>query len=151
MISMLLDSLKQLKDIISLKAWLDDWRFAKRSNLRATAIRVLRIFDAHQIPVTRPPQIFPELNFKFSDFDSLDSLINVLTPELLDKLAEHYFIRRKWLDSGHGDIQERYEYGYNFESLYDLIAGDQTKMHDFLKQKNLYDPLKNLRASKFLN
>ena len=104
---------------------MDDWRFAKRSNLRATAIRVLRIFDAHQIPVTRIPQIFPEFNFKFSDFNSLDSLINVLTPEFLDKLAEHFFIRREWLDTGYGAIQERYEYGYNFRSLYDLIASNQ--------------------------
>lgn len=122
---MLLKYLKQLKEFVSLKEWLDDRRFAKRSNLRATAIRVLRIFDAHQIPVTRIPQIFPEFNFKFSDFDSLDSLINVLTPELLDKLAKHFFIRREWLDSGHGDIQERYEYGYNFRSFYDLIASNQ--------------------------
>lgn len=122
---MLLKYLKQLKEFVSLKEWLDDRRFAKRSSLRATAIRVMRIFDAHQIPVTRIPQIFPEFNFKFSDFDRLDSLINVLTPELLDKLAEHFFIRREWLDSGQGYIQERYEYGYNFRSLYDLIASNQ--------------------------
>jgi hypothetical protein len=122
---MLLKYLKQLKEFVSLKEWLDDWRFAKRSSLRATAIRVMSIFDAHQIPVTRIPQIFPEFNFKFSDFDSLDSLINVLTPELLDKLAEHFFIRREWLDTGYGAIQKRYEYGYNFRSLYDLIANNQ--------------------------
>ncbi|GEM_PF-1680842 len=128
MITMLLDSLKQLKDIISLKEWLDDRRFAKRHGLRATAIRVMRIFDAHQIPVTRIPQIFPEFNFKFSDFDSLDSLINVLTPDLLDKLAEHFFIRREWLDTGYGAIQECYEYGYNFRSVYELIASDQDQV-----------------------
>lgn len=127
---MLLKYLKQLKEFISLKEWVDDRRFAKRGGLRAAAIRVMRIFDAHQIPVTRIPQIFPEFNFKFSDFDNLDSLINVLTPELLDKLAEHFFISREWLDTGCGNIQERYEYGYNFKSLYDLISGYQAQEND---------------------
>jgi hypothetical protein len=127
---MLLKYLKQLKEFVSLKEWLDDRRFAKRSGLRAAAIRVMRIFDAHQIPVTRIPQIFPEFDFKFSDFDSLDSLINVLTPELLDRLAEHFFISREWLDTSYGGIQERYEYGYNFKSLYNLIASDQEQVDD---------------------
>ncbi|WP_297811121.1 hypothetical protein [uncultured Methylophaga sp.] len=127
---MLLKYLKKLKEFVSFKEWLDDRRFAKRSGLRAAAIRVMRIFNAHQIPVTRIPQIFPEFKFKFSDFDSLDSLINVLTPELLDRLAEHFFISREWLDTGYGGIQERYEYGYNFRSLYNLITGDRAQEND---------------------
>ncbi len=63
-----------LKKCYEAKDWLVERRYAKRNDLIETAKRVMRVFDAHQIPVTRIPQIFPELGFKFSDFNSLDSI-----------------------------------------------------------------------------
>lgn len=122
---MLLEYIKKIKDVISIKEWLEDLRYAKRDGLRSTAKRVMRVFNAHEIPVTRIPQIFPEFGFKFSDFNTLDSIINVLTPELLDRLSEHFFINRKWLDTGYGEIQQPHEYGYDFKSLYNLINSYQ--------------------------
>jgi hypothetical protein len=93
---MFLKYLRHINDAISLKELLEDLRYAKRRGLRNTAKRVMRVFDEHQIPVTRIPQIFPEFDFKFSDFDSLNSIINVLTPDLLDRLSAHFFVNREW-------------------------------------------------------
>jgi hypothetical protein len=119
---MLLEYIKKIKDVISIKEWLDDLRYAKRDGLRSTAKRVMSVLNAHEIPVTRIPQIFPEFGFKFSDFNTLDLIINILKPEFLERLSEHFFINREWLDTGRGEIQSPYERGYDLESLYNLIA-----------------------------
>lgn len=124
-LSLLTKLLDLLKKFVEIKDWLVERRYAKRNDLKETAKRVMRVFDAHQIPVTRIPQIFPELGFKFSDFNSLDSIINVLSSDLLDRLSEHFFINRRWLDTGSGEIQELYECGYDFKSLYKLIESYQ--------------------------
>lgn len=129
---MLLQYLRHIKDAISLKELLEDLRYAKRRGLRDTAKRVLRVFDEHQIPVTRIPQIFPEFDFKFSDFDSLYSIINVMTPDLLDRLSAHFFVNREWLDTGRGEIQQQYESGYDFKSLYNLIQKYEDKENQWI-------------------
>ena len=134
--------LLSIKKLFDFKEWLDDRKYAKRSDTRAIAKRVMRIFDAHDIPVARIASVFPEFNVQLSDFDNLDSIRKVITIRFLDRLSEHFFINRFWLDTGEGRIQDFYEVGYDFGSVYDLIV-DYPIKHDevitahFMAEQNI--------------
>lgn len=121
----MIDYLFKIKSLFQFGEWLEDKRFAKRGGLRATAKRVLHVFDKHDIPVTRIPQIFPQFNLQFSDFDSLDSLVKKLNTELLETISKHFFINYDWLETGEGPIQQIFETGYDFEAIYDFIINYQ--------------------------
>lgn len=104
------------------KEWFEDRKYAKRADTRSIAKRVMRIFDAHDIPVSRIAEVFPEFNFQLSDFDNLDSIRKVITIRFLDRLSELFFINRSWLDTGEGSLQQFYEIAYDFGSIYDLLS-----------------------------
>ncbi|HDY84316.1 MAG TPA: hypothetical protein ENH74_01345, partial [Methylophaga sp.] len=88
------------------KEWFEDRKYAKRADTRSIAKRVMRIFDAHDIPVSRIAEVFPEFNFQLSDFDNLDSIRKVIMIRFLDRLSELFFINRSWLDTGEGSLQQ---------------------------------------------
>ncbi|HEC59289.1 hypothetical protein LCGC14_0507590 [marine sediment metagenome] len=104
------------------KEWFEDRKYAKRADTRSIAKRVMRIFDAHDIPVSRIAEVFPEFNFQLSDFDNLDSIRKVIMIRFLDRLSELFFINRSWLDTGEGSLQQFYEIAYDFGSIYDLLS-----------------------------
>ncbi|HIC47012.1 MAG TPA: hypothetical protein EYM37_06610 [Methylophaga aminisulfidivorans] len=138
----MLDYLFKIIQLDQLREWIEDKRFAKRAGLRSTARRVLQVFDKHNIPVTRIPQIFPQFNLHFSDFDSLDSLVKKLNTELLETISKHFFINYDWLETGKGPIQQVFETGYDFEAIYDFIvnyqdSNDTSMIAYFVAQKGI--------------
>lgn len=135
------NSLTNFKKLVSFKDWFDDRRYAKRTDSREIAKRVLRVFDAHNISVAKIPVLFPEFGFKISDFNTLDSTVDSLTPEFLHTLSSHFFISLEWLEAGEGPIQEVFEYGYDFQAIYDLIINFHTPENThliayFIAEKN---------------
>lgn len=103
-ISKIAEIFNSITKLVDFKDWLDDCRYAKRNNTRAIAKRVMRLFDAHDILVARIASVFREFNFQLSDFDNLDSIRKVITIRFLDRLSEHFFIVRSWLETGEGRI-----------------------------------------------
>lgn len=111
-----------IKKLADLKDWLENSVYGKRHDLRSIAKRVIAIFNAHGIPVSRIPLIFPEYEFKLKDFDNLDTIVAVLSPQFLDAISTRFFINREWLDHGQGATQPVFESGYDFGALYDLLV-----------------------------
>jgi len=71
------------------------------------------------------PVLFPEFGFKISNFNTLDSTVDAITPEFLDKLSTHFFLNHKWLKTGDRPIQEIFKLGYDFEAIYEFIVNFQ--------------------------
>ncbi len=121
LISPFVNTLTNLKKLITLKDWFEDRRYAKLTDSREIAMRVLQVLDAHDISVAKIPVLFPEFGFKIRDFNTLDSTVECLTPEFLITLSKHFYINPNWLETGEGPIQKVFEYGYNFKDIYNLI------------------------------
>ena len=115
-------ALFRIKDLFGFWEWYEDRRYGKHNELRKLARRVLKVFDIHDIPVSRIPWIFPDLNLQVNDFKNIDSVINIINDEFLDNLSDKFFVERYWLDNGIGSPQSIFEHGYNFKNVFDFIT-----------------------------
>jgi hypothetical protein len=58
--------------------------------------RVFQVFDNHGVAVSQIPRLIPELSL--SQLRSLDTLLNALTPDIIQKIANLFGVQRKWLE-----------------------------------------------------
>ena len=125
-------SILKIRDFFNFKDWLEDRKYGKRDDLRNLAIRVIKVLNAHDIPVSRIPWIFPELNFHVKDFKDLDSIVSIISDEFLDNLSSKFFIQRSWLDRGEGSPQVQYEHGYDFVNVFNLLTNLKLESNEFV-------------------
>jgi hypothetical protein len=74
-------------------------------SVTVAAQRFLRACHDHGIETTQIPRLLPEI--KLGDLQSAESLLAVLTPEIIDKTAQLFGIRTQWLE---GVDDELYDY-----------------------------------------
>jgi hypothetical protein len=103
--------------------------------------RLLKLFRAHGVEPSQIPRVFPKLSLK--DLINPDSLINQLTPKLIDEVATLFNVRSEWLEG----VDDRI---YNFSSFYN----EPKEFFDFFSQK--YDgsysaPLRLLTSAEHLD
>lgn len=117
----LFDVLK-IKELFHFKEWWEDRKYGKNQELRALAMRVLKVLDAHRIPAPRVQWVFPEFDIKLKDLKNLDSVIAILNEPFLDAFSKMFFINRAWLDTGEGNPQDQFEHGYDFKRIFDYLV-----------------------------
>lgn len=71
--------------------------------------RFFELFKAHDVEPSQIPRVFPKLTLK--DLATPESLINQLTPDLIDEAATLFNVRSEWLEGIDGAI-------YEFSSYY---------------------------------
>lgn len=49
-------------------------------------------------------------------------MVAILNEPFLAKFANKFFLDRHWLDTGEGNSQEQFEYGYDFKSVFDYLV-----------------------------
>lgn len=117
-----LSTLFKIKELFGFWEWYEDRKYGKHNELRKLARRVLKVFDVHNIPVSRIPWIFPDLNLQVNNFKNIDSVIEIINDDFLDRLSEKFFVERYWLDNGTGSPQALFEKGYNFKDVYEFFT-----------------------------
>jgi len=121
-------SILKIKELFGLKEWYEDIRYGKHNDLRQLARRVLKVLKVHNIPASRIPWVFPEHNFKQKNFATIKSVIDdVIDENFLNTLTNKFHLNRSWLDTGYGAPQKVYEYGYEFDRIYDLLTNLSTQ------------------------
>lgn len=122
----LIDILK-IKELFNFKEWWEDRLYGKNQELRALARRVLKVLDAHHIPIARIQSVFPEFVINIKDFKNIDSVIAILNEPFLETFSKKFFIDRLWLDTGDGHPQDQYEHGYDFQHVFDYLVNLKPK------------------------
>jgi len=61
-----------------------------------TAERFLQVFRDHSVELAQIPRLLPQV--KLDDLQSNDRLLGILTPELIDQVAQLFGIRSEWLE-----------------------------------------------------
>jgi hypothetical protein len=79
------------------------------SSVNVIPVRFFELFRAHGIEPSQIPRVFPKLTLK--DLVNPESLINQLTPELIDEIAKLFNVRSEWLEGVDDTI-------YDFSSYY---------------------------------
>ncbi len=69
---------------------------SKRDPVLGASERFLKLFKEHGVPAAQIPRIMPEVGL--DKLQSPQSLLPALTPELIEKAAQIFQVRREWLE-----------------------------------------------------
>jgi hypothetical protein len=84
--------------------------------------RVLSVFEAHGVLLSQIPRILPELNY--AQLKNREALVDALSPDLIEKICDLFFLERSWLEGAHDMRQQQLSY---FGSRFDNQLADEVK------------------------
>jgi hypothetical protein len=99
----------ELSSALSLVTQTTSWVRHYRTSRRSVARRFVRLFAAHGIHRNQMPRVM-ELDATLADVQTDESLLRILTDELLDKAARLFAIRREWLESASKQIYPTHDF-----------------------------------------
>lgn len=82
--------------------------FGRSNNSDYTGIvtdRFLQIFNGHGVATTEIPRLIPEVTL--DKLESRESLLSVLSNELIDKVCDLFLVNRSWLEGNSDRIYDR--------------------------------------------
>lgn len=84
-------------------------------SVSSAAERFIYVFEAHGIPVSQIPRLIPQL--KLSQLRTSQTLLEVLTPSIIDQVAKLFGVRSEWLE-GADDVIYQTRYCYKSPELF---------------------------------
>ena len=105
------------------------------------AKRFLQLFEVHGVATSEIPRFLPTLNL--SALNTIESLLPVLTPAVLDKAAQLFGIQRAWLEGTTDRIYQTYTCYKQPEVLFEQFGRLRYEQNSF--------PVRALTSSKLLD
>lgn len=135
---------KEIRKFSSISSTIELAQLTKNDFVYALINRFIKVYEIHDIAIT---QIYTFVDKKFNlglkDFKDSDSIINIISDDLLNWTASTFGIRREWLDGKDESIYQTRDYYKNIHTA----IGDFIKLLD----KGYDVDVLFLKSSKILN
>ena len=99
----------ELNNALSLVTRTTSWFRHRETSRQSVARRFVRLFAAHGIHRNQIPRVMG-LNATFADVQTDESLLKILTDELLEKAARLFAVRREWLEGASEQIYPTHDF-----------------------------------------
>jgi hypothetical protein len=95
------------------KAWIKPHN--KADSVESAATRFIHLFETHGVQTSQIPRLIPQL--KLSHLKTTESLLDALTPAIIDQAATLFGVRSEWLEGAEDEIYPHH-YCYKQPNLF---------------------------------